>query len=201
MVVQDEIDENMSSILRKHAANNINIDKSFTSDNSVSIECSKNIMDVKVDSRKSSRYSKRLRRHFSGTVSIDKTTIKSISAEPNPESLNSLSIEDEDDYVQSPVDSFSHVTKFVAECEMPTDLGYFKMRSYNYHSSRIKLEPVVVIYGDIIGKENVLVRVHDQCLTSEVFGSMRCGTNSTYLNFHYSSANIAFFRLPRAVEN
>lgn len=177
MVVQDEIDEDMTSIFRKHAANNINYGKSFTTDNSIAMEGSNNFIDVKVDSGKSStRYSRRLRRHFSGATSTDRSTIKSENAEP----LNTLPIDDEDDYVQSPVDSFSqtastnHVTKFVAECEMPTDIGCFKMRSYNYHSSRIKLEPVVVIYGDIIGKENVLVRVHDQCLTSEVFGSMRC---------------------------
>ena len=36
------------------------------------------------------------------------------------------------------------------------------------------MEPIVVIHGDVSGAENVIVRVHDQCLTSEVFGSRRC---------------------------
>jgi GTP cyclohydrolase II/3,4-dihydroxy 2-butanone 4-phosphate synthase/GTP cyclohydrolase II len=67
-----------------------------------------------------------------------------------------------------------HFTKFIAECDLPTDRGYFKMRSYKYSSPRMKLEPVAVIHGDVNGLENVLVRVHDQCLTSEVFGSLRC---------------------------
>lgn len=65
-------------------------------------------------------------------------------------------------------------TRFVAECEMPTDLGTYRMRSYVYSSPMQSLEPIAMVYGDIRGKENVLVRVHDQCFTSEVFGSLRC---------------------------
>ena len=67
-----------------------------------------------------------------------------------------------------------HETNFVAECRMPTDLGEFKMRSYSYTSHAQKLEPIVMVCGDTNGCENVLVRVHDQCFTSEVFGSLRC---------------------------
>lgn len=37
-----------------------------------------------------------------------------------------------------------------------------------------EMEPVVVMHGDLRGKEKVLVRVHDQCFTSEVLGSKRC---------------------------
>jgi GTP cyclohydrolase II len=49
------------------------------------------------------------------------------------------------------------------------------MRSYVYRSfSGQQLEPVAIIYGDIAGKSDVLVRVHDQCFTSEVMGSLRC---------------------------
>lgn len=67
-----------------------------------------------------------------------------------------------------------HKTKFVAECRMPTILGEYRMRSYSYSSHAQKLEPIVMICGDTNGCENVLVRVHDQCFTSEVFGSLRC---------------------------
>ena len=65
-------------------------------------------------------------------------------------------------------------TKFVAECELPSIYGDFNMRSYIYKSSTLELEPIVIINGDISNKENVLVRVHDQCFTSEVLGSLRC---------------------------
>lgn len=67
-----------------------------------------------------------------------------------------------------------HSTKFVAECNMPTENGQFRMRSYNYKSEAQTLEPIVMVSGDVGNKENVLVRVHDQCFTSEVFGSLRC---------------------------
>ena len=36
------------------------------------------------------------------------------------------------------------------------------------------MEPTVLYCGDILGCDNVLVRVHDQCQTSEVMGSLRC---------------------------
>jgi 3,4-dihydroxy-2-butanone 4-phosphate synthase/GTP cyclohydrolase II len=68
----------------------------------------------------------------------------------------------------------SHTTSYVAECAMPTSNGFFRMRSYTYTSPRVYLEPIVIVSGDVRGKENVVVRVHDQCFTSEVFGSMRC---------------------------
>ena len=35
-------------------------------------------------------------------------------------------------------------------------------------------EPVCVIYGEVEGREDVPVRVHDACFTSEVLGSMKC---------------------------
>jgi len=87
-----------------------------------------------------------------------------------------------------------HNTQYVAECLLPTIWGNFKLRSYRYSSRMKELEPIVIISGDVrgslliyfsqlhihslihsfIGKSDVLVRVHDQCFTSEVFGSKRC---------------------------
>lgn len=57
---------------------------------------------------------------------------------------------------------------------MPTDRGNFRMRSYRCGGIYAALEPVALTYGSLSGKENVLARIHDQCLTSEVFGSKRC---------------------------
>lgn len=71
----------------------------------------------------------------------------------------------------------SHETRFVAECDLPSLMGNFKMRAYTYRENgdmTNKLEPIVVVAGDVSNEENVLVRVHDQCFTSEVFGSRRC---------------------------
>ncbi len=60
----------------------------------------------------------------------------------------------------------------VAEAELPTKFGTFRIVSY------IDLiddaEHVALVKGDVVGKENVLVRVHSECLTGDVFGSFRC---------------------------
>jgi 3,4-dihydroxy-2-butanone 4-phosphate synthase/GTP cyclohydrolase II len=67
-----------------------------------------------------------------------------------------------------------HVTKFISECELPTSRGTFRLRAYSYVGPDRTLEPVVLIAGDISSGENMPLRVHDQCFTSEVLGSMRC---------------------------
>lgn len=74
-------------------------------------------------------------------------------------------------------DSEGHETNYIAECNLPSILGDFKMRAYTYREAgetQNKLEPVVVVMGDVQDQEDVMVRVHDQCFTSEVFGSKRC---------------------------
>ena len=75
---------------------------------------------------------------------------------------------------EKPNSKKSHETRYVAECRMPTTFGEFRMRSYKYRSTAQLLEPIVMVAGNIENKENVIVRVHDQCFTSEVLGSLRC---------------------------
>jgi len=56
--------------------------------------------------------------------------------------------------------------------KLPTIFGDFNIAAYK---SRVdKLEHIALVYGDIKDKENVLVRVHSECLTGDVFASMRC---------------------------
>lgn len=95
---------------------------------------------------------------------------KNNNSNNNSERFKSDSLDTNGRHQQQP----HHQTQYVAECNMPTSQGYFRMRSYEYTSSTQRLEPIVMISGDLKDKENVLVRVHDQCFTSEVFGSMRC---------------------------
>jgi GTP cyclohydrolase II len=33
---------------------------------------------------------------------------------------------------------------------------------------------VALVFGDVVGREDTLVRVHSECITSEVFGSLKC---------------------------
>jgi 3,4-dihydroxy 2-butanone 4-phosphate synthase/GTP cyclohydrolase II len=60
----------------------------------------------------------------------------------------------------------------VATAELPTRYGDFKIVSYT--SPIEDEEHVALVKGDVAGKENVLVRVHSECLTGDVFGSYRC---------------------------
>jgi 3,4-dihydroxy 2-butanone 4-phosphate synthase/GTP cyclohydrolase II len=56
--------------------------------------------------------------------------------------------------------------------KMPTDYGDF-----NLHLYRSKVDGqhhVALVRGDVTGKPGVLVRVHSECLTGDVFGSRRC---------------------------
>lgn len=56
--------------------------------------------------------------------------------------------------------------------KMPTDYGEFDLHLYR---SKIDGEHhVALVRGEIAGAKNVLVRVHSECLTGDVFGSRRC---------------------------
>jgi 3,4-dihydroxy 2-butanone 4-phosphate synthase/GTP cyclohydrolase II len=60
----------------------------------------------------------------------------------------------------------------VAETKLPTRFGDF--RAVAYRNSVQDREHIALVKGDVQGDEDVLVRVHSQCLTGDVFGSMRC---------------------------
>ena len=55
---------------------------------------------------------------------------------------------------------------------IPTDSGEFQL--CYYRSDIDDKEHLALVYGDIIGKENVLVRIHSECFTGDVLGSLRC---------------------------
>jgi len=60
----------------------------------------------------------------------------------------------------------------VESVRMPTDYGEFSLHLYR---SRIDGQNhLALVKGDVAGKPGVLVRVHSECLTGDVFGSRRC---------------------------
>ncbi len=64
------------------------------------------------------------------------------------------------------------LVKKLVSAPLPTKYGEFTIHIYesiltNYHH-------LAVVKGKVEGKKNVLVRVHSQCLTGDVFGSFRC---------------------------
>ncbi len=62
--------------------------------------------------------------------------------------------------------------KLEAEAKLPTKFGEFDIKVFTTEVD--DKEHIAVIKGDIKGKEDVLVRVHSQCITGDIFGSLRC---------------------------
>lgn len=60
----------------------------------------------------------------------------------------------------------------VAEADLPSKFGHFRIIAYE--NDLDNLCHIALVKGNISGKENVLVRVHSECLTGDAFGSMRC---------------------------
>ncbi|MFD5429869.1 bifunctional 3,4-dihydroxy-2-butanone-4-phosphate synthase/GTP cyclohydrolase II [Streptomyces sp. NPDC127084] len=65
-----------------------------------------------------------------------------------------------------------HAVRREAEAWLPTAFGDF--RAYGYRSTSNGVEHIALVVGDIGEGEDVLVRVHSQCLTGDVFHSLRC---------------------------
>jgi 3,4-dihydroxy 2-butanone 4-phosphate synthase/GTP cyclohydrolase II len=60
----------------------------------------------------------------------------------------------------------------VVSTSMPTGFGDFTV--YGYRSLVDDKHHVALVKGDVAGKSDVLVRVHSECLTGDVFHSLRC---------------------------
>ncbi len=64
------------------------------------------------------------------------------------------------------------LVEHVEVVKMPTDHGDFDLHLY-----RSKIDGqhhLALVHGDVAGRQKVLVRVHSECLTGDVFGSRRC---------------------------
>jgi GTP cyclohydrolase II len=61
----------------------------------------------------------------------------------------------------------------VAEADFPTRFGHFRIYGFEGHTAGVVEESVVLKMGEIDGTPP-LVRIHSQCLTGDVFHSMRC---------------------------
>ena len=64
------------------------------------------------------------------------------------------------------------LVKRVAEARVPTEWGDFRCVAYlNLLDNETHL---ALVKGDLADEENVLVRVHSECMTGDIFGSRRC---------------------------
>ncbi len=60
----------------------------------------------------------------------------------------------------------------VAETVLPTSYGDF--RAYGYRSETDATEHIALVVGEVGDGEDILVRVHSECLTGDALGSLRC---------------------------
>ena len=60
----------------------------------------------------------------------------------------------------------------VAEARLPTEYGVF--RAVGYRALPDGADHIALVFGEIGDGRDVLVRVHSECLTGDVFGSLRC---------------------------
>jgi len=76
--------------------------------------------------------------------------------------------------------SVGYNLNYVASTMLPTSRGRYRIMAYR--DAVTKKEPIAIVYGDVSNRTCLPVRVHDQCMTSEVFGSLRCDCKQQ-LNF------------------
>jgi len=65
-----------------------------------------------------------------------------------------------------------HLVRRVAEVVIPTPFGPFN--AIAYESDFDSNQHLALVRGDVAGRPDVLVRMHSECLTGDVFGSLRC---------------------------
>ncbi|HZX43749.1 MAG TPA: GTP cyclohydrolase II, partial [Myxococcaceae bacterium] len=69
-----------------------------------------------------------------------------------------------------PLTRRSHVVELYSEAPLPTARGNFRV--VVFRDRRNQNEHVAMVVGEVFGQEGVPVRVHSECLTSEVLGSL-----------------------------
>lgn len=62
--------------------------------------------------------------------------------------------------------------KVAAVADLPTRFGRFRL--VGFWNNRDEKEHVAMVYGDVVGQSEVPVRLHSECLTGDVMGSLRC---------------------------
>lgn len=68
-------------------------------------------------------------------------------------------------------------TEWLASAEVPTKFGVFEthvFRTREPGDGACVHEHVALVHGDVRGQSALPVRIHSECMTSEVFGSLKC---------------------------
>lgn len=87
------------------------------------------------------------------------------------ESLDVL-VERDKDHECGGVGSQKICVRVVAVAELPTRFGKFRIVAF--WNNRDAKEHIAMVHGDVLGAEEVPTRLHSECLTGDVMGSLRC---------------------------
>lgn len=68
------------------------------------------------------------------------------------------------------------LVRCLSRAHLPTPFGSFM--AYAYESVGDGMQHLALVKGEVAGEKNILVRVHSECLTGDVFGSKRCDCSS-----------------------
>ncbi len=70
--------------------------------------------------------------------------------------------------------------ELVATANLPSKFGNFKISAF--YDKKEGKEHLAIIKGDVNGKSNVPVRLHSECLTGDVLGSLKCDCREQLIN-------------------
>lgn len=85
--------------------------------------------------------------------------------------LSEIAKRDEGDRPELP-DTDELIVEKYAEADLPTRYGKFRVVAFI--NNRDGKDHVAVVNGEVAGEENVLTRIHSECVTGDVFGSLKC---------------------------
>ncbi len=66
----------------------------------------------------------------------------------------------------------SDTVPFIVKANIPTRSGEFTV--YAFSEYKTSQDHLAIVHGDIDARERILVRIHSECWTGEVLGSLRC---------------------------
>jgi len=64
------------------------------------------------------------------------------------------------------------VVEIASAAKLPTRFGDFRI--FVFSNNQDDKEHLAMVHGDVAGQSDVVTRVHSECLTGDVFGSLRC---------------------------
>lgn len=66
----------------------------------------------------------------------------------------------------------SETVPFIIKTNVPTQSGNFTVYAFSEHKT--SQDHLAIVHGDIDARQRILVRIHSECWTGEVLGSLRC---------------------------